>query len=112
MSIKQRNVTFVMNNEAKLLHEKHDTFFKINFIIQILVFHVSNAHSSALDSTSHKLLLKGLHQVNIEEYNQALVTFEDLIKHRPQYPGGFLCGSSIQNNHTNLSHNRFRAATG
>jgi len=65
------------------------------FIIQFFLNNFSNAYCSALDSTSHKLLLQGLHQVHIEQYHQALVTFEDLIKHRPQHPVGYFCEAAV-----------------
>jgi tetratricopeptide (TPR) repeat protein len=70
-------------------------FFNICFLIQILVIDLSNAYSFSLDSTSHKLLLQGLHQVHIEDYDQALVTFEGLIKHRPQHPVGYFCAAAV-----------------
>jgi len=71
------------------------TFLKIIFLIQILVFHISIAHCVEIDSTSHTLLLKGLHQVHIEDYNQALVTFKKLINHHPQHPVGYFCSAAV-----------------
>jgi len=65
------------------------------FIMPALLHNFSNVYCIALDSTSHKLLLQGLHQVHIEEYNQALVTFEELIQHHPQHPVGYFCASAV-----------------
>ncbi len=81
--------------KPNLFMKSINTFFKITFTIQILFFHFSIAYSVVLDSTSHKLLLKGLHQVHIEAYNQAIITFEELIKHRPQHPMGYFCASAV-----------------
>ena len=54
-----------------------------------------NAQVSRQDSTSHRLLLQGIHQVHIEAYDQALATFDTLMQHRPYHPIGYFGASAV-----------------
>ena len=69
--------------------------FAINLLIQISVAHFSSGRCTSLDSASHALLLQGIHQINIGDYKQALLTFEELIKFRPQNPVGYFCAAAV-----------------
>ena len=56
---------------------------------------LTQAQTSRLDTTSHRLLLQGIHQVHIEEYDHALATFDTLMKHRPDHPVGYFGASAV-----------------
>ena len=63
----------------------------------LFVFFTSPAEGqlSSLDSLSHTLLLRGIHQVHIEEYDGALATFDTLITHKPEHPIGYFGASAV-----------------
>ncbi|UCE04804.1 MAG: tetratricopeptide repeat protein [bacterium] len=71
------------------------TILNAIFIVQNLAIQIAVVHSYSLDSTSHTLMLQGLHQVHIEQYMGAIGTFENLVKLNPQHPIGYFCTAAV-----------------
>ena len=61
------------------------------FILIYLCFVFNNifAQSIGIDSTSNNLIIKGIHQVHLEEYDDALETFTKLINLYPENIAGY-----------------------
>ena len=71
------------------------SIFLILFSVHILGFSSATAQWSEIDSTAHILIKQGIHQVHIEEYKEAIATFEKLITLYPEHPMGYFLSAAV-----------------
>ena len=64
-------------------------------IRQTLAAYPGQAAESHPDSALQSLLLKGLHEVHSEAYDNALKTFRKLIDDYPRHPAGYFCTAAV-----------------
>jgi tetratricopeptide (TPR) repeat protein len=70
--------------------------WRVAFIFLLLGFiGPANAQPARLDSISHALLVRGIHQVHIEAYSDALATFDTLMAYRPDHPVGYFGAAAV-----------------